>query len=104
MVADPVVMSLFGTPSVQPIQSLNQAERASPRDRAKSQTGAGAKRIRGQDQVELEVGASDADDAVRGLSGGTSEEAAEDRKKQDGYRPQTKPDEGEGRVPLDLSA
>lgn len=81
-------MSLFGTPVVQSIAGLSQAERASTRgERTRAQS---VRRPRDGDRLDLEVQTAEADDAVRGLSGNAHEETDEDRQKQDHYRPQQK--------------
>lgn len=83
-------MSLFGTPVVQSIAGLSQAERTATRtEPAKAKQS--ARRPRDGDRLDLEVQTAEADDAVRGLSGNAHEETDEDRQKQDHYRPQQKP-------------
>lgn len=82
-------MSLFGTPVVQSIAGLSQAERTATRaEPAKSRQS--VRRPRDGDRLDLEVQTAEADDAVRGLSGNAHEETDEDRQKQDHYRPQQK--------------
>lgn len=100
--ADPIFISAFGTPSINPIAGLHQAERVAARESEKKKSVKPAGRTRDEDQLDLHVQTAAADDAVQGLSGNGREETLADRRKQDGYRPQqTKPDD---RKPLDLSA
>lgn len=93
-------MSLFGTPAVQSIAGLSQAERAATRGE-RTKANQSARRPRDGDRLDLEVQTAEAEDAVRGLSGNAHEETDEDRQKQDHYRPQQKAPQPE-RKPLDV--
>jgi hypothetical protein len=82
-------MSLFGTPAVHPVAGLNQAARAT-RGGQKVRADQTARRPADGDRLDLEVQTAEADDAVEGLGGNGDEQTAEDRQKQDHYRPQQK--------------
>jgi hypothetical protein len=94
-------MSLFGTPAIQSIAGLNQAAR-STREAARVKANQVAPRPQDGDRLDLEVQTAQASDAVEGLGGNGDEQTAEDRQKQDHYRPQQKAKAGGERKPLDV--
>ncbi len=82
-------MSTLGTSVAQSVAGVSQAEHKAARDieRAKPQprkTKAEQLR-RGEDEVELNQ--TQSDEAVRNLKGNTDQETADDRERQDHYRP-----------------
>jgi len=97
-------MSTLGTSVAQSVAGVSQAEHKAARDieRAKPPLKKSrAERLqRGEDEVELNQ--TQSLDAVRNLKDNTDQETADDRERQDHYRPErTKPDVARPRLDVE---
>ncbi len=93
-------MSVFGTPSVQHLAGLNQAERANARRAEPAKNAKPDARRRPGDEVDIDVQSTQSAGAVAKLGGNADEQTAEDRQSHDHY--QSKPDSGQPRPSLDV--
>ncbi len=73
-------MSVFGSPNIQSVAGLNQAERTKNRDAERKKQAQEPTRTRGTDEVEVQ--SSQTTDAVRDPDGNERDEASSDRKRQ----------------------
>lgn len=79
-------MSVFGTNSVQHAAGLNQVEKAIARNADAKKAAKPDARKRPQDEVDIDVQTTQAEDAIRNLKSNTEEETAEDRTSHDHYK------------------
>lgn len=73
-------MGIFGSPMIQSITGIHQAERTATRDAERKKQAERPNRSRGSDEVELQD--AQTTDAVRGVTGNAREETDEDRQRQ----------------------
>ncbi len=85
-------MSTMGTSVAQSVAGVSQAEHKAARDIERARPPVRKTKAeqlrRGEDEVELNQ--TQSDEAVRNLKGNTDQETADDRERQDHYRPDGK--------------